>query len=338
MLGLRFIKVPPTTYLLQYRNGAIAREGAGLSFFYFAPTTSLVAVPMASVDVPFIFKEVTADFQDVSVQGQVSYRVEDPTQLAQTLDFTLDPHSLRYENDDPDLLPQRIINQVQVLTRGELGRMNLREALAASDDMATTVRNRLAGSSVLTDLGLTVGDLSFLAIKPNPDTARALEAEVRETMLKDADEAIYARRNAAVEQERCIRENELNTEIAVEEKQRQIRETQMEAERAVQEKQRVIAEENMGGKITLEEKNKELVELATDNARAEADARAYAVAATMAAVAQTDPKVLQVLGSMNMDPAQLIANAFRDLAENADKVGNLNVSPELLEQLMRRAG
>ena len=35
-------------------HGAVAREGAGLSFFYFAPTTSLVAVPMASVDVPFM--------------------------------------------------------------------------------------------------------------------------------------------------------------------------------------------------------------------------------------------------------------------------------------------
>jgi hypothetical protein len=31
---LRFMKVPPTTYVLQYKHGKIKREGAGLSFFY----------------------------------------------------------------------------------------------------------------------------------------------------------------------------------------------------------------------------------------------------------------------------------------------------------------
>lgn len=54
------------------------REGAGLSFLCYAPTTSLVLVPIGSVDVPFIFEEVTADFQAVTVQGQLTYRVADP--------------------------------------------------------------------------------------------------------------------------------------------------------------------------------------------------------------------------------------------------------------------
>jgi hypothetical protein len=44
MFGIKFIKAEPTTYLLQYRGGQIVREGLGLSFFYYAPTTSLVAV------------------------------------------------------------------------------------------------------------------------------------------------------------------------------------------------------------------------------------------------------------------------------------------------------
>ena len=65
MFGLRFIKVPPTTHLLQYADGRVRREGAGLSFFYYAPTTTLVAVPLASKDVPFIFSDITADFQEV---------------------------------------------------------------------------------------------------------------------------------------------------------------------------------------------------------------------------------------------------------------------------------
>ena len=56
MFGIQFIKVQPTTYLIQYQGGKIIREGAGMSFFYFAPRTSLVSVPMASTDVPFIFE------------------------------------------------------------------------------------------------------------------------------------------------------------------------------------------------------------------------------------------------------------------------------------------
>ena len=49
MFGIRFVKVPPTTHLIQYRGGRIVREGAGLSFFYYSPSSSLVAVPVASI-------------------------------------------------------------------------------------------------------------------------------------------------------------------------------------------------------------------------------------------------------------------------------------------------
>ena len=86
MLGIKFIKVPPITYLIQYKGGNIKREGAGLSFFYYAPTTNLVAVPIGSKDVPFIFPEVTADFQEVTIQGQITYRITDGKQIAQLLE------------------------------------------------------------------------------------------------------------------------------------------------------------------------------------------------------------------------------------------------------------
>jgi hypothetical protein len=141
-----------------------------------------------------------------------------------------------------------------------------------------------------------------------------------------------------VEQERGIKENELNTEIAVENKKRQIREAQMDAEKSVQQKQRELREAEMAAKIALEEKNKELVALATANAREEADAKAYAVTAMMKALAGTDPKTLQALTSAGMEPAQLVALAFKELAENSEKIGQLNVSPDLLRELIQRDG
>src|SRR5881394_3193211 len=96
MFGLKFIKIQPTTYLLQYRHGQVVREGVGLAFFYYAPTTSLVAIPIGSTDVPFIFEEPTADYQTVTIQGQVSYRVADAKKLASLLNFTLSPNGNNY--------------------------------------------------------------------------------------------------------------------------------------------------------------------------------------------------------------------------------------------------
>src|ERR1700746_3825260 len=97
---LNFIKVPPTTYLLQYKRGKFKREGAGLSFFYYAPTSTIVTIPLASADVPFVFQEATADFQSVTIQGQLTYRVADPKRLAALLDFSVDKRR-RYYSEDP---------------------------------------------------------------------------------------------------------------------------------------------------------------------------------------------------------------------------------------------
>jgi regulator of protease activity HflC (stomatin/prohibitin superfamily) len=336
MFGFKFIKVQPTDYVLLYKNGKLARDGAGLSFFYFEPASSIVRIPVASTDVPFIFKEVTSDFQEVTIQGQLTYSVTDPKKLSQLMNFTLTPNGKEYTSDDPKKLSQRLINQAQVLTRSSLKNMSLRQALGSSDDLVNALRDGMRLSNEITSLGIEVLGLSILAIKPTPETSRALEAEIREQILREADEAVYTRRNAAVEQERAIKENELNTEIAVENKKRQIRETQMEAEKSVQQKTRELSEAEMLTKIALEEKNQELVSLASENAKREADAKAYGISAVMEALAKTDPKTIQALASLGMNPSQLVANAFVELAGNADKIGQLNISPDLLRELMAK--
>lgn len=336
MFGIRFIKVQPNTYLIQYANGKVKREGNGLSFFYYGPATSLVAVPVSSTDTPFIFKEVTADFQEVTIQGQVTFRIAEPKRIAELMNFTLDASGQKYLSEDPQKLPQRLLAVIQVLTRAEVQNLPLRSALQASDSLVRTVQAGLRASEAVTALGLEILGLSILAIKPTAETARALEADVREQLLREADQAIYARRNAAVEQERAIKENELSTEIAVENKRRQIREAQMEAERAVQEKQQAMQKAELASQIDLEDKRQELVKLAAQNTREEADAKAYAAEAMLKPLAALDPKVLQALASTGMEPRQLIALAFRDLSENAAKIGELNVSPDLLQTLLTK--
>lgn len=319
MFGIRYYKAAPTTYVLQFVNGRVKREGLGLSFFYFAPSTSLVAVPMGSTDVPFIFQESTADFQSVTVQGHLTYRVKDGKRLAGLLDYSLN-RSGEYATEDPEKLSLRITHAAQNAVRGEIQERPLRVVLLEADSIAEKVQTTLTASAPLAALGVEILGFAVLAIKPVPETAKALEAEARERLLREADDAIYNRRNNAVEQERRIRENELNTEVAVETKQREIDETRMAAQ------------------IALEERRRELVSTEAENTRIRADAQAYTVKATLEPLSTLDAKALQVLASRNIDPRLMVAMAFQEIAANATKVGNLNISPELLDSLLHRNG
>ena len=336
MFGFSFVKLPPTTYAIHYKNGRVAREGLGLSFFYFAPTATLVAVPMSSTETQFIFEEVTSDYQQLTVQGQVIYQVKDPLVLAKTLDYSIKPDGVTYRSSDPQKLSQRIIAAVQVLTKGEIQRRKLQEAIQSAEAVGSAIRQLLPEASEIKSLGVEILGVSVLAIKPTPETARALEADTREQLMQKADEAIFVRRNAAVEQERAIKENELQTEVAIELKKRQIRETEMATQRAIQEQQSELEREKMEADIALEDKNKALVALKAENDRLHADAKAYGSAAMMKVFAEMNPAILQALTAGSMSPHQLIGHAFQQLAQNADKIGELNVSPELLRELLKK--
>lgn len=335
MFGFKFVKFQPSEYVLKYNKGKVVKEGTGLSFYYYSPTTSIVAIPIGSEDVPFIFEEVTNDFQTVTVQGQITYRIIEQKKISNLLNYTLDMKGKKYVSDDPNKLSQRIINIVRVLTKKSLEGLQLKDAIKSSEVLAQGILVDIRKNEEINLLGIEILGLSILAIIPNKETARALEAQAREQILKRADEAIYERRNASIEQERRVKENEFNTEIAVENKKKQVRETQIEAERAIMQKKHQLEEEQLNFEITLEEKKKDLIDLMAQNSKAEADAKAYELSAVMKALDGINPEVIQSLASIGMEPNKLMAIAFRDLAENAGKIGQLNISPDLLQEIIK---
>jgi hypothetical protein len=334
MFGIRYFKANPTTHLMAFRGGRVLRQGAGLSLLYYAPSTSLVAVPLVSREVPFIFEKITSDFQAVSVQGQLSYRVAAPEKTAASLNFTLLPDGRSYESKDPEKLSERVIAIAQVLVQQQVQASALTEAIRSAARLSATVLTGLRQHAELAALGIEVQGLAILAVKPTPDTARALEAQAREAILKEADEAIYARRKAAVEIERSIKQSELDTEIAVEQKKRVIRETQLEAEAEVHRRQAALRQKDMEAGIGLEEQRKSLVAASAENTRTMAEAEAHRIAATVRALQTADPRIVQALAAMGMQPSQLIAQAFGGIADKAEKIGQLNLSPELLQTLL----
>ena len=336
MFGIKFIKFHPSEYVLKYKNGKIVKEGAGISFHYYAPTTSIVMVPIASSDCPFMFEEVTADFQTVAIQGQITYRIVDRKSVAGMLNFTLvlKNGNKSYISDDPQKLSFRISNLVRVMAKKHIEALKLSDAIRSSETLANSIFEDMRKNVEIGQLGIEIMGLTVLAVLPNKDTSRALEAETREKILKMSDDAVYERRNASIEQERGVKENEYNTEIAIENKRRQVRETQLNAEQAEMKKQNELKNEQLDAEISLEEKRKALIALTAENSRAEADAKAYELGAMMNALSGVDINVIRALAAIGLKPQTLIANAFQNLAGNAEKIGHLNITPDLIRELM----
>lgn len=287
MALIGYFKGEPTEYLLMYRGGKLRRAGPALAFYYWVPSTSLVSIPTGTLDVQFILNETTGNFQAVTLQGQLTYRITDPQAMATILNFSIDPTTRAYKSSDPEKPAQRIVNEVQRHARVELLRLSLEDALRQSAEIGASVLAAVKQSQVVTEIGIEVLSLYVTAIKPTPEMAKALEAEYRESLLIKADQAIYTRRATAVEQERRIKENELSTAV------------------------------------TLEEKRRELVDLQGRNNQQQAE---YEASAT--AVRLTPYKELM--------PQTLLALAIKELAQNADQIGNLTITSEILASLLNK--
>lgn len=336
MFGIKHIKFDSMTYAFHYKNGSIQREGRGLSFFYFAPNSSITAIPLGSNDLPFIFSETTNDYQLVTIQGQISYKVGNPKMLADILDFTVTKAGV-FKKNDLEKLNQRIINEAQTATASFIHSLGLKESIRSAKEIETRINEGLAASSSIRMMGIEVLGTNVLAVQATSEMARALETETRERLQQEADQAIYERRNFAVEQERMIRESEMNTEIAMEEKQKQVDEKRMEADVQRAENERKLRVMRLEADISVENQRKTLVGQKAENDKKEAEIQGFIIETTLKPYRDMDWRILAALNG-NGDPRNNIALAFRQLAENADKIGNLNISPDLLDSILSQKG
>jgi len=337
MLGFKYAKFEPGFFVFRYKKGKIIDQGEGLSFTYYAPTASLVVIPVNSSVAPFMFTEKSADFQELSIQGQLGYRISEPVKIAKMFNYAVNSCSRKYISDDPQKLPDRLISLLQIVVKSTVKDLNLKKAIIASDEVAVSAYTALVKHEMVQCLGVDILSVSIAAIRPIPEISRALEAETREAIHLQADEAIFKRRNFAVEQERLIRESELNTEIAVEHKNRQIQETKLDTERLSRQKELAMKEEQLNFEIQQEERNHTLVDLKARNEKIEAETKAYALREIMKVYEGMDVEILKALTSGGLDSGRLMAMAFQSLAAKAEKIGNLNISPELLTSIMEKS-
>jgi len=72
------------------------------------------------------------------------------------MNFTLAPNGRDYASDDPEKLPQRVINLVHVLARAELEKLPLRNAIRAAANIVKEVKSQLTASGEVAALGLEI--------------------------------------------------------------------------------------------------------------------------------------------------------------------------------------
>lgn len=284
---MHYYKGEPSRFIIKYRGGNIKRKGIGLGFFYLKKLVNIVAIPITTTDANFIFNELTANFQDITLQGHITYKINDPLKISTILDFSITPMNGQYLTEDPEKLELRIKNIVQRIVKKEIMGMKLKDSLFVAEELATKVMDQANDTQILQEMGIDVLSCTFTSIKPTPEISKALEAEYREALQRKADEAIYARRAAAVEQESKIKENQLQTQIV------------------------------------LEEKKKKLIELNGQNILSEAEF-----------TAQAEAKTIENYEKFETD--KLLAYAIKELANNANKIGDLTITSEILAELLKK--
>ena len=296
-MGFKHYKFQPNEYVLVMKNGKVIKQGVGLSFFCNTLNTGMSVVPTVSFDTFFAFDDVlTSDFQGINIQGDISYIIRDYEKVAGMIDFSYTGES-GYEEKKAEakqVMGKRITNLAKTSASKFVNARDVKTVIHAQEELAAFLSEEMTSNEAITDLGLDVVTVSILAVSPSVETKRALEAATREQILQQQDEAIYKRRNAAIEQERIVKENELNTEIKVAEKKHE--------------------NEMLQQKNALEE-----VELESKVTKEKADARAYANEVVLKAMEAVDKDILLAILLSGMDSKTLIAKALTVLRKTRIK-------------------
>ena len=213
-IGLCHLRSEPTDHIIRFRNGQQKQSGPGVAFWFTPMSTAIAKVPVDVRELPFLIQGKTNDFQDITIQGQIAYRVIDPETLSTLIDFSINLRSGYYIKEPLDQVANLLIGSAQQTAVTHLASRAIREALNAG---AGTVRSELneafARNNTIAEMGIDVLDVQVNDVRPNSDLQKALQTPTREQLQQQADEAAFERPAMAVENERAIAENELNNKI-----------------------------------------------------------------------------------------------------------------------------
>lgn len=214
MFWMRHLRAEATSHVLHYRKGTLLRAGRGLAFWFHPMAAAVAEVPVDDRDLNYLFKGRTLDFQEVNVQGVITYRVVDAQRLAERVDFAIDLKKGTHQKQPLDqiaVLLTGIAQQagLQVIARAQVAEFMVHGYVELAQALSTVFQN----NATLEAMGIAVETVRVDEVKPTADLERALQTPTRENIQQRADEATFMRRALAVEKERAIAENELQTKV-----------------------------------------------------------------------------------------------------------------------------
>jgi regulator of protease activity HflC (stomatin/prohibitin superfamily) len=187
---LRHLRADAGVHVMRFRNGRLVKSGRGLAFWFVPHRGSIAELPIDDRMVLF-FKGRSKDFQAVTVQGNLTWRVADPDVLGLRIDFSIDLKTGRYTGKPVEQIEGLLTGMSQQLATQYFAQSTVHDLLDAGiEPLRVRLEQGLAGSERLAAMGIEIVAIRLSAIAP--------------------------RRALAVEKERAIAENELHnkTELA----------------------------------------------------------------------------------------------------------------------------
>jgi regulator of protease activity HflC (stomatin/prohibitin superfamily) len=130
------------------------------------------------------------------------------------VDFALDLGTGATLKQPLDKLAGLLTELAQQFAMGYLAQTDLRQALAEGvAEIRERIWQGLHEDAALDAMGLEVVAVRVGAVKPVAEVEKALQIPAREVIQQEADQATFRRRAEAVEQERAVQENELQSQI-----------------------------------------------------------------------------------------------------------------------------
>lgn len=211
---MRHLRAEATSYVLHYRRGELLREGRGLAFWFFPMAAAVAEIPVDDRDLNYLFKGRTRDYQEMVVQGVITYRVMDARRLADRVDFAIDLERGTHKKQPLEQIAVLLTGIAQQAGLTVIARSEVADLMVSGfGKLGEELARALHGNEALAALGLAVETVRIDELKPTPELERALQTPTRETLQQLADESVFKRRALAVEKERAIAENELQTKV-----------------------------------------------------------------------------------------------------------------------------
>ncbi len=312
---LRHLRGEPSVHVMRHTRGRLTKSGRGLSFWFTPMTTSVAELPMDDRDLPILFHGRTRDFQDVTVQGVVTWRVIAPEVLGQRIDFTIDLVGGAYLKQPLDQLATLLTGFVQQAAVRYLAERPVREILEAGPGpVQEQIGAGLGQAEIIDEMGIEIIAVRIADVSPTTELEAALQIPTREKIQEEADRAIFERRAQAIQEERAIAENELQNQIELAKREEHLIEQrgQNERQRAGEEAQAKLIEQKARA----------------ERDRIDAAARAQRITAVEGARVTADRERMEIY--RELPTGVIMGLAARDLAEKIQGIEHLNITPDLL--------